>query len=297
MEECAANGDSFFLWASFFDPHPKYLVPEPWSTMYDPEQLTIPRLVDGEHDANPPHFGMTQLSNPDFSSYKESGFFNAGLVRHVQSEKVVRANMATYYGMISMMDHYIGRILDRLDELGMADDTIVVFTTDHGHLFGQHGLTSKGPFHYEDLLKLPMIVRYPGHVPAARTTGAMQSLVDFAPTFLRLCGLTIPREMTGVDQSAVWKGEAEQARDHIICENHHEPTTVHLKTYVDDRYKLTVYYNREYGELFDLAEDPNEVRNLWHLPEYESLKSKLMLKYIWAELGKEPLWMPRVSGA
>jgi len=62
--------------------------------------------------------------------------------------------------------------------------------------------------------------------------------------------------MTGVDQSAVWRGEAAQARDHVIVENHHEPTTIHMKTYVEDRYKLTVYYQRPYGELFDLQEDP-----------------------------------------
>ena len=66
-----------------------------------------------------------------------------------------------------MMDKYIG-ILDKLDELGLSEDTIVVFTTDHGHFFGQHGLQAKGGFHYEDLIKLPFIARYPGRVPAGK---------------------------------------------------------------------------------------------------------------------------------
>ncbi|MOA62540.1 hypothetical protein D3C78_1879910 [compost metagenome] len=66
---------------------------------------------------------------------------------------------------------------------------------------------------------------------------------------------------------------------------------------MDGRYKITVYYNRSYGELFDLAEDPQELHNLWDSPEHAPLKQELLLKYIWAELGKEPLWMPRVWGA
>ena len=103
--------------------------------------------------------------------------------------------------------------------------------------------------------------------------------------------------MTGVDQSEVWFGAKQRIRDHVIVEDHHEPTTLHLKTYVDERYKITVYYNREYGELFDLREDPNEINNLWHRPEYAGLKADLIMKLLFAEMGKEPLWMPRIAGA
>src|SRR5690606_19266611 len=137
---------------------------------------------------------------------------------------------------ISLMDKYIGKILDKLDELGIADNTIIVFTSDHGHFFGQHGLQYKGGFHYEDLIKVPFIVRYPEKVPAGRVSESMQSLVDLAPTFLSMAGISIPPQMTGVDQTQVWEGEEEQARDHIICEFRHEPTTIHQKTYVNERY-------------------------------------------------------------
>lgn len=100
-----------------------------------------------------------------------------------------------------------------------------------------------------------------------------------------------------VDQSKVWIGQSREARDHIICGNHHEPTTVHLKTFVDDRYKITVYYNQTYGELFDLKEVPFEHHNLWDGPAASELKEQLLLKYIWAGLGKEPILMPRIIGA
>ncbi|MCY9656796.1 sulfatase-like hydrolase/transferase [Paenibacillus chondroitinus] len=298
LEQYKNSEENFFLWSSFFDPHPDYLVPAPWDTMYDPNQLTIPAVTPGEHDRNPPHFGLTQEVEPDFSHLRESGFGIHGYHSHTKLPESERKQLvATYYGMISCMDKYIGRILDRLDELGLADNTIVVFTTDHGHFFGQHGLQYKGGFHYEDLIKLPFIVRYPGHVPAGRTSPAIQSLVDLAPTFLSMAGIPVPHHMTGVDQSRVWTGKASMARDHAICEFRHEPTTIHQKTYVGERYKITVYYNQTYGEIFDLQEDPGEIRNLWNDPEYAALKSELLLRYIWAELGKESMPMSRIWGA
>lgn len=294
LEQYSKEEQPFFLWSSFFDPHPDYLVPEPWDTMYDPDKLTIPALVPGEHDHNPPHFGMTQLESPDFSYLKESGYGIHGYHSHLLPEQERKQLVATYYAMVSLMDKYIGKILDKLDELGMADDTIVVFTTDHGHFFGQHGLQAKGGFLYEDLIKLPFIVRYPGKVPAGQQSDALQSLVDLAPTFLSFADIPVSRVMTGADQKDVWLGRNSSARDHIICEFRHEPTTIHQKTYVDQRYKITVYYNQTYGELFDLQEDPHELNNLWANSEYLPLKSELLLKYVWAELGKEPLRMPRI---
>ena len=201
--------------------------------------------------------------------------------------------MAVYYGMISLLDKKIGDILDRLDTLGLADDTLVVFASDHGHFFGQHGLIAKGPFHYEDMIKVPLIVRWPGRVPAGKVSTSLQSLVDFSPTLLSLADLPVPRTMTGVNQAEVWRGREESARDHILCEDRVEPTMVHLKTYVDERYKLTVYYNQTHGELYDLETDPGELRNLWDDPDHAALKTDLLLRYIWAELGKEPMWMPR----
>lgn len=297
MADCAAKKQPFFLWASFFDPHPPYCVPEPYYSMYDPQKIQLPTVVPSEHTKNPPHFGLTGQEDADFSSYRESGFNVHGMHSHLIDPEDLRKNIAVYFGMVTMLDKYIGKILQELARLGLEEETIVVFTTDHGHFLGQHGLVTKGPFHYEDLIKVPLIVRYPGKVPAGQESQALQSLVDLAPTFLTLTGQEIPRHMTGLDQSPVWLGQAGQLREHIICENHHEPTTVHLKTYVDANFKLTVYYQKKYGELFDLARDPQETNNLWHDPASQDLKSELLLKFLWAELGKEPMWMPRIANA
>ena len=297
LERYADRQQPFFLWASFADPHPPYLVPDPWSTQYDPSSVTVPSIEPGEHDRNPPHFKLTQEADPDFSAFEETGESIHGCRSHVHDREQLAENIAIYYGMISFMDQQIGRILDRLDELGLAENTVIVFTSDHGHLFGQHGLIAKGPFHYEDLLRVPFIARYPGAIPAGETSDALLSLTDFTPTILRLCGLEPPREMVGVDQSSVWRGVERSARDHVVVENRHEPTTIHLKTYIDDRYKLTVYYDREYGELFDLEADPAEVNNRWNDPETQERKAALTGNLLFAEMGKEPRWMPRISNA
>ncbi|MCJ8331105.1 MAG: sulfatase-like hydrolase/transferase [Lentisphaeria bacterium] len=296
LEKYNNEDESFFLWASFPDPHPPYLVPDPWHDMYDSANLTVPHVTRGEHENNPEHFQMTQTEKPDFSAWDEDGQSMHGMHSHLSSDEDLAHNMAVYYGMMSYTDHHVGKILDKLDELGLADNTIVVYTTDHGHFFGQHGLIAKGPFMYEDMIKLPFLVRYPNHVPANMESNALQSLVDLAPTFLDFCDIEIPFEMTGKSQKENWL-QGSHVRDHIICEHHHEPTTIHVKTYVNKRYKLTVYLNRDYGEVFDLELDPEELNNLWNDPEFQDLKNQLICELLHADMAKESMPMPRVCGA
>lgn len=298
LEEYKENGDNFFLWASFLDPHPPYLVPEPWDKMYDPDKLTVPEGFAGEHDQNPPHFKMTQEEKPDFSIYQEEGGnWCHGFCSHLSDKQSKAKNMAIYYGMISLMDKYIGKILDKLDDLDLTKNTLVVFTTDHGHFYGQHGLVAKGAFHYEDMIKIPFIAKFPGKIPAGKKSDTLQSIVDLAPTFLSYAGIDIPFGMTGLDQQAVWNGDDSSARDHVIVENRHQPTKIHARTYINRQYKITIYCNQAYGELFDLTNDPDELKNLWDNPEYSKVKTDLIYKFLHGELEKEPTWMPRVWGA
>ena len=295
LEDYQCRGERFFIWASFLDPHPPYVAPEPWSTMYDPERITLPEPLQDEFTSMPPHFAKTQEADPDFSMYQEKNGNNChGFHSHLTDRKALAKDVAVYYGMISLMDKYIGKILDKLDELGLTDDTLVVFTTDHGHFYGHHGLTAKGAFHYEDAVKVPFLARLPGSIPAGKVSTALQSLVDLSPTFLDYAGIPIPIAMTGVSQRDTWNGESASARDHVIVENRHQPTTVHMKTWINERYKLTVYYNHPYGELFDLQSDPEERHNLWDHPEHQALQRDLLLKFLHAEMGKESIWMPRV---
>jgi uncharacterized sulfatase len=297
LEAYRNNNEQFFCWASFFDPHPKYLVPENWVDMYDPEKRTLPNLVDGEMENATTLHQRTQEKNPDFSQYQKSGWAIHGCKSQLTDEKTARKNLAIYYAMVSLMDKYIGVILDKLDALGLTENTLIIFTTDHGNFMGQHGLYAKGPAVYEDAIKIPFIASLKGTIPANTVNSAMQSLVDMPITMMDYCGLKVPYDWTGKDQREVWEGKKDKVRNHIICEHHHERNLINMRAYVDERYKLVVYYNDTHGEMYDLKEDPHELHNLWDKEAYASLQKDLMMKYVWAELEKESLYMPRIAHA
>jgi arylsulfatase A-like enzyme len=298
LTEYAKNNKPFFLWASFFDPHPPYLVPAPWDTMYDPKKMEVPEYIEGDLDDMPPVYQKTQEENPDFSEFKDSDLWSAGLHSHLRRTMEEKAkDIALYYGMISFVDQEIGKILNKLDELGLTDKTVIVFSTDHGNVFGQHGLKNKGPFLFEDLVKLPFIVSCPGQVNKGQRSDALQSLLDVPETFLSLAGLPIPKIMSGIDQKEVWLGNLKEIRDNVIVENHQQPFSLYQKQLITPRYKITSYMNHEYGELFDLEKDPGERHNLWNDPDYSLIKTQLLLKLIQSEMKKESVLMLRISGA
>ena len=298
IEQSVAGDRPFFLWSSFHDPHPSYLAPRPWDTRYRPEDMQPGRYVEGEFDHMPPHFRMTRDPGADWSVYQEpGGSWCHGCHAHRQDEAALRRDMAVYYGMVSLLDQQVGRILATLDRLGIAANTLVVFSTDHGHFLGQHGLVAKGPFHYEDMLRVPFIVRQPGVVPAGRVSESLQALIDLPESFLAAAGAPVPGAMQGVNQLPVWSGQQAAARAEVIVENRHQPTTLHLRTYIDRRYKLTVYRDRPSGELFDLQEDPGELRNRWDDAGYAAVKAELFQRALNAEIRREPTRMPRIAGA
>ena len=239
-----------------------------------------------EHEKNPPYYREVFKRFPNFKPYRETGFGIHGLYRQPYHKKELQRQLAYAYGMVSFMDKYIGKILDKLRELDLEKDTIIVFTTDHGDMFGQHGLRHKCIFHYEDLLRIPMIVKYAGRIPAGSRIDGIQSLIDLAPTFLSLCGIPVPPCMDGVDESPVWTGQERQERTWAICENRHEPHTMNIRSYMEQRYKITVHDGRSYGELYDLQNDPEEHDNLWDSEIHRSLKAELLFRFAMAELEK-----------
>jgi arylsulfatase A-like enzyme len=265
--------------------------------MYDPADVRPGRLEPGELDRMAPWFALTQQANPDFSRWQETAYANHGFSSHRVAEDQLRRDIAIYYGMISLVDGQVARILRRLDDLGVAENTIVIFTTDHGHFLGHHGLTAKGAFHYEDLLRVPLHVRWPGRVPAGSRSESLQSLVDLAPTILAAAGLPAPQAMQGVNQLPVWTGAAADARDHVIVENRHQPTAVHLRTYIEQRHKLTVYRGQPWGDLFDLAEDPGEIVNRYDDPAYATVRHDLALRALDYELQREASRYERIAVA
>ena len=297
IERHVADDRPFFMWTSFHDPHPPYLVSEPWASMYDPADMQPGRYTPGEFDDMPPHYAKTQDPNADWSEYQETRFYNHGFHSHLIEDSDLRKDMAVYYGMVSLMDHHIGRILNKLDELGIADNTLVIFSTDHGHFLGDHGLIGKAGFTYEGLLRVPFLVRYPSCVPGGTVSDSLQGLIDLPETFLTAAGIPVPGLMQGVDQLDVWSGKAASARDELIIEYRHQPTAIHMRTLVTQRYKMTVYRDQPWGELFDLQDDPDELHNRFNDPAYAAIKTELLHQFVNAELKREPTRRPRIGQA
>lgn len=300
IEEAQRSGSPFFLWSSFFDPHPPYLVPAPWDKMYDPDEMILPDVPENDMDDMPYHYRMTQTEDNSWGdAYREDGFPVHGLYSHKRvPDKQARQNMALYYGMISMMDKYIGEILDYLEDKDMLDNTMIIFTTDHGNHIGSHGLHFKGGFMFEEDVRIPFVVSWKNHFPENKVSDALVSIVDLAPTILSVAGMeNLPLTMSGKDASGLFEGDIEEYRDHVLVENHFQRTRFYQKGMITDRYKIVWYMGSDEGELFDLKHDPGEHDNLWNDPEYQDLKYRLLHKALQADMEKEICPMPRVAPA
>ena len=161
--------------------------------------------------------------------------------------------------------------------MGALENTIVVFTSDHGDYLGQHGFWWKGLPAYDDAQKVPLIVWWPsgmGEVQKGRTQ-ALLSLVDLPATFLDIAGLNQADGMQGISQLPVIRGEASAVRDWIIVEMLPTPH-MHQITFVKDGHKLVLNEDAESTELYDLRADPGQIRNLANNPEFSSRKEHLL---------------------
>jgi arylsulfatase A-like enzyme len=171
---------------------------------------------------------------------------------------------------------------------------VVVFMSDHGDMMGDHWMLNKGPFHFDGLLRIPFVWSWPNRFGRGARTSALASQLDFAPTVLELSGVPIPEGMTPREPEApqmmsawpgrslgpVLEGESERVRDAVLVEDDEDYLGLRLRTLVTETHQLTVYGGQEYGELFDLREDPKQLHNLWgsaaHRAVREELKARLL---------------------
>ena len=237
----------FFAWTSFIKPHHPFDPPRPWDAMYDP--ATVPPLGDPAEALAKPL--MTEGGRRD----PRRAFFD---LRNLSGEAFAHV-AALYYATISHIDHHVGRILTTLQDLGRLDDTVVVFTSDHGDYMGDYGLILKSPsVPYDALARVPMIVAGPGCRRGA-ACHALVSLVDLLPTVAAIAGAPIPRFVQGRDLAPLFADPATGAtgwRSAVFSE------TREIKAVRTERHKYL--YNRRLAieELYDLETDPGERRNL-----------------------------------
>jgi arylsulfatase A-like enzyme len=184
-----------------------------------------------------------------------------------------------YLACIASIDDNIGRLLDYLDETGLSENTIVVYASDQGFYMGEHGWFDKR-FMYEESLRTPLIIRWPGKIQPGSRCDEMVLNLDFAETFLNAAGVLIPEEMQGQSMLPLLMGETPDTWRDAIYYHYYEYPAVHMvkKHYGirTERYKLIhFYYDVDEWELYDLQEDPHELNNLYGKQGYDQITADL----------------------
>jgi uncharacterized sulfatase len=266
----------FFLWASFTDPHPPHVVPPPYDDMYDPNKVEYLGVRKSEFDNKPPVYRQLYESGVQGLPFNDDFGVPCADPARPEQEKKWRKFTAIHHGMVTLMDEEIGRILAALKDSGLYEDTLIIFTADHGDYLGNHGFFEKGFPAFEEVYNLPFVVKNPGQANAGKTSHALVGSLDIAPTVLDFAGLPIPVEIQGISQRAVFQGRATRSRESFLIENRAVQKGFYQKMLVSDRYKLVAYMGQSYGELYDMVSDPHQYQNLWDSPRHQERKQQML---------------------
>ncbi len=231
----------FFAYAAFMAPHDPRTAPGDFHTLYDPADIELPENVLEEH---PFDNGALDLRDEHLSTLP-------------RDPAEVRRHIADYFAMITHLDSHLGRILDTLDRTGASENTIVVFTADHGLAVGQHGLLGKQNL-YDHSLRVPLLMRGPG-LPAGRAVDALSTHVDLYPTLAALAGLEEPDDLDGENLGNVLSGDASTTRDAVFAAYGDTQRAIRTR-----QYKLIEYLvdGERTTQVFDMDADPWETRDL-----------------------------------
>jgi arylsulfatase A-like enzyme len=192
-----------------------------------------------------------------------------------------RRYMHEYLGTIHSMDRNIGRVLDYLDEAGLAENTIVVYTSDQGFYIGEHGWFDKR-YMYEESMRTPLMIRYPAEVNAVQTETEMVQNIDYAPTLLDFAGVPVPPDMQGSSLKGLLTGEAESLNRDELYYHYYEGIEAEHK--VAKQYGVRTRTHKlirfkdvgmDHWEMYDLKNDPGEMRNIYNDPEYKGFRREL----------------------
>ena len=265
------------MWVSFPDPHHPYAPPEPWSRMYPHEAVILPEHRTLDLDRRPWWHraaleGEPKIDDPRLKEHRKS------VSRVLTQTDAQLAHMtANYFGMISLIDHNVGRIMNSVHDLGLEEDTLVVYTTDHGEFLGDHGLFLKGPMAYEGVLRIGMVISGAG-VPRGKVVDEPVSTLDLPATFCDYAGAGMPPEAQSRTLRPLM-ADSDSGRDAAYSEWKLLPlrcgVDLDLRTVRTRTHKLTIEMSSGEGELYDLRNDPHEMRNLWKDPGYATERRRL----------------------
>ena len=269
----------FFLQISFNDPHHPFTPPGKYWDMYDPATIPLPAAYAPPSDTAPPPLRHLVAERDSGRADRNSWMLQA------VSATDVRQAIALTYGAITFIDDTVGKVLATLDQLGLRDNTVVIFTSDHGDFMGDHQLMFKGPMHYQGLIRVPFIWNDPA-LPHRNTTLAQPAgTLDIARTILARAGLAPYHGMQGEDLVQRLHDPTPNHRAMVVEEDNQRTflgfdRPVRLRTLVAPPWRLTVYRGVDWGELYNLDTDPHEHHNLWHHPDHQTTRTHLLWQLV-----------------
>ena len=258
----ASKGGPFCLWASFPDPHHPFDAPEPWSRLHHPDEVDLPQHRTLDLERRPWWHRQSLEGKPQIVPHLRKIREEYSRIP-VQCERQLRELIANYYGMVSLIDHNVGRIRLHLEQLGLERDTLLVYSTDHGDWLGDHGLILKGPMAYEGLLRVGLIFAGAG-IPRGKVVSDPVSTLDLAATFADFSGISMEKRVHSRSLRKLIETDRD-SRDFAYSEwdlrASRSGVDVDLRTVRTKTHKLTMDMHSGAGGLYDLVNDPQEMDN------------------------------------
>lgn len=275
LSRAAKNNAPFFIRWDPHEPHLPNIVPEPFASMYPPE-----------HIKPWPGFPDSLAGKPYIQAQQRRSWQCDGMTWRDWAPVVGR-----YLGDVSLLDAQVGKLLDALDRFGLAENTIVIYTSDHGDMCGSHGMIDKHYVMYDDVVRVPLIVRWPGVTPpASRCAAFVTHELDLARTFCELAGASVPETFQGGSLLPLLRQTGGNGREDILAMYHGNQFGLYTQRMVRDRRWKYVWNATAEDELYDLANDPGEIVNLatatGHAAELARLRRRLLA---WMEAARDPI--------
>ena len=264
------SDDPWLLCVNIYDPHPPFIPPKVYADMFDPNEMPGPYFREEDLE------NQKKLEAIDFQGEALP-----------PEEHDAKRMQAYYYAMIKQIDDQFQRVLDHLEASGQLDNTVIIFTSDHGESLGDHGLLQKGCRFYEGLVRIPLILSWPGKFLQNVQRNALVELLDLTSTIVELAGLEQPAYMQGKSLIPLLTDatQADEHREFVRSEYFDaldpfftDGSGAFATMYRNRKYKLSIYHGHDIGELYDLEQDPWEFNNLWDNPDYAEVKAELVYK-------------------
>lgn len=264
--------DPLFLQIGFPGPHPPYDPLPGYAKPYLEKELPLLPVTEQELESQPPALKELRVHNSEVD--------HDSVVMPLSVTEEQRHRQRAYYlANVTMIDQKVGEIMETLESTGYADNSIVIFTSDHGDCLTDHGQSQKWTM-YEQITRVPLIVWAPGRFAGGQTVDALIQQMDLGPTILQWAGVDVPPELEAVSLSAAFDDPSGfEGRPYVYCEQVKDGvlTGCEFMTMVrDTTHKLVHFLDEPEGQLFDLVRDPDELQNLWDDPAAEPHKQRLL---------------------